>query len=84
MVVEPSSLQITITTPIVTAVTVRKRVECRRMTCTVVVVYIINATTVTQYCMVFEERQYTKETPCVSTRVTDLRPVPVSADCTVV
>ena len=83
-VVEPSPSQITVTTPVVTAFTVKKRVECTKATCTVAVVYIINTYTVTQCTMVFEERHGNKEAKYISTRVTDLRPVPVFSDCIVV
>jgi len=82
-VVEPSPSQITVTTPVVTVVTVRKRVECKKATCTVAVVYIINTFTVTQCITMFEERHGNKEANCMSTPVTSARPVPVSTDCTV-
>jgi len=60
-VARSSPLQIPVTTPVVTAVAVKNRVECMKETCTVAVIHIIGTYTTTQCTMVFEERRVAKE-----------------------
>jgi hypothetical protein len=60
-VVGSSPLQIPVTTPVITAVVVKNRVECMKETCTVAVIHIIGTYTTTQCTMVFEERRGAKE-----------------------